>query len=146
MANQTEPPVSHRIPVIEEVLHVGKRLTDTGKGVRLHKTVSEEAWRIDENLMQQVLDMTRVPVDAWVPADTLPVQRQEGQTLIIPVLEEVLVIEKRVRLKEEIRITVRTESHQTSERVVLRKEQVHGERFDETAANPTSSFEGDRND
>ena len=125
---------------------MGKRLTDTGKGVRLQKTVSEESWRVDETLMQQVLDMKRVPVDAWVSADSLPVQRQEGQTLIIPVLEEVLVIEKRVRLKEEIRITVRTEANQTSERIVLRKEQVHAERFDESAANPTPSFEGDRND
>lgn len=135
--------MSQRIPVIEEALHVGKRMTDTGKGVRLHKTVSEESWRIDEILMHQVPEITRVPVDVWVSAEMLPVQRQEGQTLIIPVLEEVLVIEKRVRLKEEIRITVRTENHQTSERVVLRREQIHGERFDEPAKNPTSSFEGD---
>ena len=146
MANQSKSQPTLRFPVIEEVLHVDKRVTDSGRGVRLHKSVSEEAWRIEETLNQQVLDMTHVPINAWVTADALPVQRQEGPTLIIPVLEEVLVIEKRIRLKEEIRITVKTEAHQTSKRIVLRKEHVSAERFDESAANPTSSFEGDRND
>ncbi len=32
-------------------------------------------------------------------------QRQEGDTLILPVVEEVLVVEKRLMLREEIRIT-----------------------------------------
>lgn len=146
MTNQTQASETLRIPVIEEVLHVGKRLTDTGRGVRLHKSVSEEAWRIDETLMKQVLELNHVPINTWVAADALPVQRHEGQTLIIPVLEEVLVIEKRVLLKEEIRITVKTESRQTSKRVVLSKEQVSAERFDDAAEIPTSSFEGNRND
>jgi hypothetical protein len=38
-----------------------------------------------------------------------PVQRQEGDTLILPVVEEVLVVEKRLMLREEIRITRRRE-------------------------------------
>lgn len=146
MTHQTESSVSLRIPVIEEILQVDKRVTDTGRGIRLHKAVSEDAWRIDETLMQQVADMTRVPINAWVAADAVPVQRQEGPTLIIPVLEEVLVLEKRIRLKEEIRITVNTATHQTSERIVLRKEQVSAERFDEPAASPSASFEGEQND
>lgn len=146
MAHSSDFQPSLHLPVVEEVLHLDKRMTETGRGIRLHKSVSEEAWRIEENLKQQVLDMTHVPINAWVAADALPVQRQEGPTLIIPVLEEVLVIEKRIRLKEEIRITVNTEAHQTSESIVLRKEHVSAERFDESAANPPSSFEGDRND
>lgn len=146
MAHRSESQPTLRFPVIEEVLHVDKRVADSGRGVRLHKSVSEEAWRIEETLKQQVLDMTHVPINAWVTADALPVQRQEGPTLIIPVLEEVLVIEKRIRLKEEIRITVKTETRQTSKRIVLREEHVSAERFDESAANPPASFEGDRND
>lgn len=146
MANQSKSQPTLRFPVIEEVLHVDKRVTDSGHGVRLHKSVSEEAWRIEETLKQQVLDMTHVPINVWVTADALPVQRQEGPTLIIPVLEEVLVIEKRIRLKEEIRITVKTETRQASKHIVLREEHVSAERFDESAANPPSFFEGDRND
>ncbi len=146
MTHQPESTATLRIPVIEEIVHVEKHATDTGRGVRLHKAVSEEVWHIEDTLQQQVLDMTRVPVNVWVAADALPVQRQDGPTLIIPVLEEVLVLEKRIRLKEEIRITVNTETHQTSERIVLRKEQVSAERFDEPAASPSASFEGEQND
>lgn len=146
MANGPEASANRRIPVVEEVLQVGKRVTDTGRGVRLNKTVSEETWRIDETLLQYVVDMTHVPVNVWVAEGELPVQRQEGDTLIVPVLEEVLVVEKRVRLKEEIRITLKAQSHHASERVVLRKERVHAERFDEHAPNHESSLKGDRND
>ena len=49
--------------------------------------------------------------------------RQEGDTLIVPVLEEVLVVEKRLLLKEEVRITrTRTEVH-SPQAVTLRSEE-----------------------
>lgn len=146
MADKTESDGHWRVPVIEESLQVGKRWTDTGRGVRIHKTVSEETWRVDETLMQQALEMRRVPINAWLATDALPVQRQEGATWVIPVLEEVLVVEKRVRLKEEIRITVKTTTHPASERVVLRKEQVDTERFDAHVDDSNSSLKGERND
>lgn len=79
--------------MIEEVLHLDKRLTETGRGIRLHKSVSEEAWRIETTLKQQVLDMTHVPINAWVTADALPVQRQEGPTLVLQTDVEVDAIE-----------------------------------------------------
>jgi stress response protein YsnF len=37
--------------------------------------------------------------------DVAPEPRQEGDTWIIPVIEEVLVVEKRLVVKEEIRLT-----------------------------------------
>ena len=55
----------------------------------------------------------------------------EGATLVIPVLEEVLVVQKRVRLKEEIRITAHARSEPVSSTVVLRTEQAAVERFDD---------------
>lgn len=119
-----------RIPVVQEELHVGKRVVESGQGVRLHKSVTEEVLRIEEPLARQELEIEHVPVNAWVEG-ALPVQRQEGDTLIVPVLEEVLVVEKRVRLKEEIRITARRTVDHYSERVVLRSEQVMVERFEQ---------------
>lgn len=130
MANPKEAHGSVQIPVVQEELHVGKRTVETGRGVRVHKTVTEEAIRIDEPLAQQGLEIERVPVNAWVEGP-VPVQRHEGDTLVVPVLEEVLVVEKRLRLKEEIRITARATTRHASERVVLRTEQVSVERFDE---------------
>ncbi len=129
-SDNTSPAPRMTVPVVEEVLQVGRQQTDTGRGVRLHKTVTEETLRVDEALQQQDLQVERVPVNAWVDG-VPPAQRQEGDTLVIPVLEEVLVVEKRLRLTEEIRITVRTRLHAASERVVLRKEHVTVARFDE---------------
>jgi uncharacterized protein (TIGR02271 family) len=50
--------------------------------------------------------------------------RQEGDTLIIPVYEEILVVEKRLVLKEEIRITKRHIDATEQARVLLREEHV----------------------
>ena len=133
MANEHEPQRELHIPVTQEVLHVGKRLVETGRGVRLHKTVTETVVRIDEPLMQQGLDIEHVAINAWVEG-SLPVQRHEGDTLVVPVLEEVLVVEKRLRLKEEIRITAKAGTRIASERVTLREEQVEVQRFDESGS------------
>lgn len=131
MANEYEPQRELRIPVTQEVLQVGKRLVETGHGVRVHKTVTETVLRIDEPLMQQGLEIEHVAINAWVEGKP-PVQRQEGDTLIVPVLEEVLVVEKRLRLKEEIRITARAGTRVASEQVTLREEHVDVQRFDES--------------
>ncbi len=138
MAPEASHSDSFRLPVIQEEVQVGRRVVDTGRGVRLHKTVTEEALRIDETLLRQELDVERVPIDEWVDG-ALPERRQEGETLVIPVLEEVLVVQKRVRLKEEIRITARARQHPASEQVVLREERLSVERFDE--AGPGSSVQ-----
>lgn len=122
-----------RIPVLQEELVLDRRKVETGKGIRLNKTVSEEVWRVDDTLQQQTLDIQHIPVNAWVVGDA-PTQRYEGATLVVPVLEEVLVVEKRLRLKEEIHITAKSQRQPVSERVVLRKEQVSVERFDDSAA------------
>lgn len=136
MANEQETQRELHIPVTQEVLELGKRLVETGRGVRVHKTVTETVVRIDEPLMQQGLEIEHVPVNAWVEGNA-PVQRHEGDTLIVPVLEEVLVVEKRLRLKEEIRITAKAGTRIASERVTLREEHVDVQHFDETASAET---------
>ncbi len=121
------------MPIIQEELQIDRRMTDTGRGVRVHKTVTGEPLRVDEVLQTQTLQIERVPMDAWIDG-ALPVQRQEGNTLVIPVLEEVLVVQKRVRIKEEIRITASAHEHRATEQVVLREEHVTVERFGESGA------------
>ncbi len=133
MAADTSPPNSLHIPVLQEAVELGRRVVDTGRGVRLHKTVTEEVLKIDEALQRQELQVERVVVNVWIDG-TPPVQRQEGDTLVIPVLEEVLVVQKRLRLTEEIRITAKTREHTATQQVVLREEHVAIERFDETGA------------
>ncbi|MFP4440571.1 MAG: YsnF/AvaK domain-containing protein [Chloroflexaceae bacterium] len=113
------------VPVIAEELEVEKRTVQSGR-VRLTKTVHEREEVIDEPLLQEEVAVERVAINRVV--DTPGEVRYEGDTMIIPLLEEVLVVEKRLLLKEEIRVTrQRTETHKP-QRVTLRSEEVNIER------------------
>jgi uncharacterized protein (TIGR02271 family) len=124
------------VPVIAEQLAVGTRTVETGRGVRVHKTVVEQPVTIDERLARDEVEVRHVPVDRIVAPDEAPANRYEGDTLIVPILEEVLVVERRVRIKEELHITrIRREDHHQEE-IVLKAEQVRVERFDESGTPP----------
>lgn len=118
-------------PVMREELHLGKRLIDTGKGVRIHKTVSTREQVIDEPLLRDELEIEHIPVDTLVAETDVPRMRYEGDTLIVPVLEEVLVLQKQLRLKEEVRITRHKREVHAPQSVMVRSEQVTVEHFDE---------------
>jgi uncharacterized protein (TIGR02271 family) len=113
------------VPVIEERLAVHKRAVPTGV-VRVHKTVREREEVVDEPLMREQVDVERVALNQVVEA--APEVRREGDVLIIPVLEEVLVVEKRLLLKEEIRISMRKGEFREPQTVTLRTEEVSIER------------------
>lgn len=113
------------VPVVEESVSIRTRKKETGT-VRVEKNVREEEEVIDVPLSTTEVEVQRVPVDRIV--DEPVAERREGDTLIVPVLEEVLVVEKKLRLKEEIHITTRKTSREHSERVTLRKEEVTVER------------------
>ena len=113
------------LPIVEERLRIDKRTEETGV-VRIHKNVTERSETVRFETTDESVVVERVPVDRIVegPVET----RQEGDTTVIPVLEEVVVVEKRLRLIEEVRIT-RTRTTAPNERtVVLRKEEVVVER------------------
>jgi len=118
------------MPVHQEELHVGKQRVDTG-GVRIDKTVRESPVQIDEELTHEEVDVRHVPVDRIVELADAPDNRIEGDTLIVPVLEEVLVVEKRIRIKEELHITRKRHAERMTDTVMLRSEEVTIERFDE---------------
>jgi len=118
------------IPVVEETVELGHRFVDTGRGVRITKHVTEHEAHIDDPLIREDVTVERVPIDMLVSGPE-PKQRYEGDTLVIPVLEEVLVLEKRVRLKEEVRVTRRAHREHTTQHVRLNSEDVSVEEFDE---------------
>ncbi|HEX7646309.1 MAG TPA: YsnF/AvaK domain-containing protein [Noviherbaspirillum sp.] len=122
--------VQMSFPVMEERLQVGKRLVDTGRGLRIRKTVGERERVIDEPLMRDELAVEHVPVGQIVPGDAPPQMRYEGDTLVVPVLEEVLVVQKQLLLKEEVRITRHRHEVREPQRVALRSEHVEVERFE----------------
>ena len=119
------------MPVMREELHVGITQVDTGRGVRVHKTVTERVEQIEQTLRRNAVDVRRVNIDKIVSLSEAPAARQEGDTLIVPILEEVLVLEKRLRIKEELHITTTAHQEQFTDSVVLRCENVAIERFDD---------------
>ncbi|WP_246860569.1 YsnF/AvaK domain-containing protein [Noviherbaspirillum sp. UKPF54] len=125
--------VQMSFPVLEEQMQVEKRIVDTGRGVRLHKTVAERERLLDEPLRRDELVVEHVPVGQIVQEAAPPQARYEGDTLVVPVLEEVLMVQKQLLLKEEVRITRRQHQVREPQSVVLRSEQVAVERFDEGA-------------
>ena len=115
------------IPVVEERAVVLKRKKLTG-GLRVRTVVRESEEVIDEPLTTEEVEVERVPVDRWVEAP-VPV-RQEGETTIITLLEEVVVVEKRLRATEEVRITRRRTTRQAAQHVTLRREEAVVERLE----------------
>ena len=130
------------LPVIDEQVRVGVRRVDTGRGVRIHKTVAEHSEAIAQTLQRDQVTVKRVAVGTLVPLSDVPQPRQEGDTWIVPVLEEVVVVEKRLRIKEELHITRTAQAHAYTGTVVLRSEQVTIERFDEASGPDISQPNG----
>lgn len=109
------------LPIIEEEIVVGKREVERGR-FRLTKQVTERDVLVDHPLMQEHVNVERVPVNQMV--DTPPDIRYEGDTMIVPVLEEVVVVEVRLMVREEIRITRQREQVHQPQHVTLRREEM----------------------
>jgi uncharacterized protein (TIGR02271 family) len=115
------------VPVIAEELVAGTKAVKTG-AVRVHKRIQERTERIEMPLLHETVDVRRVVVNRVV--DTPPGVRTEGDTIIVPVLEEEIIVSKRLVLKEEFHLTRRRVKNQTVKDVVIRREEAEVERVD----------------
>lgn len=109
-----------RVPVAEEQLRVEKRTRQTGR-VSVHITPHERRQVVDEPLIEQSVRIERRPADRIV--EKPPPVRQEGEVTIIPVLEEVLVVSKQLRVKEELLIHRERRTVHRPQNVTLRSEE-----------------------
>lgn len=114
------------IPVAEERSVVQTRKVETGR-VRITKKVATHDEEVDEALVEETVEVERVPVNR--PVDRPVPVRYEGDTMIVPVFEETLVVEKRLVLKEELRITKRRAERHRPRWTTLRHEEVSVERI-----------------
>jgi uncharacterized protein (TIGR02271 family) len=106
------------LPVTQEEAQVEKRQVGSG-GVRVTTHVESEERIIDEPGFSEEVEITRIPINRVV--DTAPEPYQNGDTLVIPILEEVLIVEKRLVLKEELRVTKHRRETRNPQRVTLRR-------------------------
>jgi uncharacterized protein (TIGR02271 family) len=113
------------IPVFEEELRVDKTVSETDR-VLIKRSVLERTEYTDLELRSGEATIERVPVNLIV--ESAPAIRQEGDTIIVPVLEEIMVVEKRLLLKEEIDIRRQEVVQHLRQPVRLRSEEVSLER------------------
>lgn len=113
------------IPIVEEQLRIDKREVVTGRvRVRTEVDTIEELARA--SLDAETVEVQRIPVDRIV--DVAPTVRTEGDVTIVPVFEEIMVVEKRLVLKEELHIRRRRTSKDVEVPVTLRKQRAVVER------------------
>ena len=113
-----------RIPLAAERVLVGTRVRRTGV-VRVSTRVERRTTVVDPPLRRQRIEIRRRRVDRFV--DRPPEVRREGDTLIVPIVEEVLTT--RLKIVEEVAITMRRSVERRPQRVELRRETAIVERL-----------------
>ncbi len=108
------------LPLLVEEITVSRQKVEQGV-VRVATVTHTREQQVDEQLAREAVEVTRVPVGRIV--ETMPAVREEGDVTIMPVVEEIVVVERRLLLKEEVHIRrIRTtERHQ--ETITLREQE-----------------------
>jgi uncharacterized protein (TIGR02271 family) len=115
------------VPIVDEEVVAKKRTIKTGS-VRVQKYVDERVEKVSMPVFRETVEVRRVPVNRVV--ESVPEMRTDGGTTIIPVVEEELVVTKRLILKEEIYVTKRRTRENATQEVTLGKERAEVMRMD----------------
>lgn len=126
------------IPIAEETISVSKREVETGR-VRVRTIIDEHQEMVREALTRTQVEVERVPIDVEVLA--IPLPRTEGDTLIIPVVEEVLYVRKALVVTEEIRLHRKTSTENVEQPVTVRSQRAVVEREEPDGFRPAASRE-----
>jgi uncharacterized protein (TIGR02271 family) len=94
---------SGAIPLLEERLTVDRRVVESGR-IRIHLSTETEDALIQETLRGERIEVERVALGHEVAVAPAVREEEGGAVLVVPVLEEILVVERRLILKEELRI------------------------------------------
>lgn len=129
------------VPVLSEELHVDAVPVQTG-GVRVTKHVESHDEIVEQELRKGRVEIKRVKTHRVVDGPQ-PVQRV-GNTLVVPVVSEVLHIEKRWVVTEEIHLTQIEERETTLETVRVNREEAAVERFDKAGNVVSTEHRDDR--
>ncbi len=113
------------IPLVEERFKVTKREVETGR-VRVHVNVEERHEILSQQLSRDDVQVEHVPRNVRVTE--IPHVRIEGGTTIVPVVAEVIIVEKALVLVEEIHIRRCSVSETVEIPVTIKSERVRVER------------------
>jgi stress response protein YsnF len=89
------------VPVVEEEVRVDTRVVELGH-VTIQKKVDEFLDERTIALRHQQVEIERVQVDRVI--DEMIEPHMDGDVFVVPVIEEEIIITRRLRLKEELRV------------------------------------------
>jgi uncharacterized protein (TIGR02271 family) len=135
MPDQERQPKDLRIPLHVEEVSVSRREIKKAN-VRIALITGTREQLIDEELTHVRVEIERVPIGRTV--DVVPPISHEGDITIIPVVEEMVVVERRLVLKEEVRVRRVSTKEQHQETVVLRQQEAVITREDPDSPSPNS--------
>jgi uncharacterized protein (TIGR02271 family) len=92
-----------------------------GDTVRVRTVTSQHDRLVEEQLVHERVEIVRVPIGRVV--DTVPDVRQDGDVTILPVVEEEIVVQKRLILKEEVHLRRVSVAEVHRETVILREQE-----------------------
>lgn len=113
------------IPIVEEKAVISKREIP-GDKVTVRTIVNSHEELLKDVVMQQNVIVERVALDEEI--SEIPQIRQVDGTTIIPVVDEILVVEKRYVLREEIHVRKYEVAVEVEETVTLRSTDVNIEK------------------
>ena len=116
-----------RVPLVEEQLSIQRKQVETDR-VRVRTVVETEDVLVEGLLQVGRLDVTRVAVDREV--SEAPEPYRDGDVLVIPIVEERLVVEKRLFVVEELRVASSSQEEAIGAPVSLRRTRAIVERDD----------------
>ena len=125
-APEDEPPHGEALAETVIALHaeevvISRHQIDTTE-VRIATVTHEASTIVREEFIRETVQIERTPIGRIV--DSAPEVRQEGDVTIIPVIEEVIVVQRKLLLKEEIRVRRARTATEHVETVTLRQQDV----------------------
>ncbi|MCJ2035559.1 YsnF/AvaK domain-containing protein [Methylobacterium sp. J-068] len=110
------------LPLIAENARIDRRAVETGR-VRVSTRTETVDQVLRETLRSDMVGVTRVAINRTLAeGEVPPVVREANGVTIIPVLEEILVVEKRLVLREEVHVRQTTAGEDVEMPVTLRRQ------------------------
>jgi stress response protein YsnF len=135
MSDETRRVEAVIIPLAEESASVSKRAVETGQ-VRVALSTDIETVIARETLRGRRIEVERVTVNQTLPdGEPAPQSHQEGDTLVIPVIEEIPVVVKRLVVTEEVRLRFVSTETPFEEAVSVRRQRATVDRVTPDATN-----------
>ena len=114
------------ISVVHEQATIHKEVVETGK-VHIRKRVTEEIVSVNLPIINESYRVEHVPVEKKILDTPPPAVRYEGDKMIIPVLREITVVQKKYEVIEELQIIKQSIETPLVQEITLLKEHVHVE-------------------